>query len=284
MGGIYKISCAANRHLYIGSAKDFNKRWAEHRQLLTKNKHYNSAMQTAWNRFGDRQFAFAIVENIGDEDVEYYLAREASYIHSFRSKGVQLFNTKAMGPGGRVFSQDKISAKISNTLKYKALDMSSEERKAVWGKGRLGKKLSEEHKRKMSTQLCGQRRSVEVRRRMSVGQKESFANNLERKEAIRVMGKRNAGRIPANAIRYVVDGVEYPSGSSAMKALGITSQELFRMVRFGRASRKLKVEVASCVRNPPKDNPKGDPSCVQVQPPLYNREDGVCEDGFGFYI
>ena len=278
MGGIYKISCAANRHLFIGSAKDFDMRWNEHLQLLRKNKHFCQPMQSAWNRFGERQFAFAVIEHIGDEDSKYYLARESAYIRSFQSKGVGLFNTVAMGCSGRVFNQERISSKISSTLQYKAVSMSEEDRKALWGRGRKGMPLSEEHKRKMSETMSGGKRSLEVRKRMSIGQKESFANNPSRKEVIREVGKRNAGRITANAIVYVVDGVEYPSGSSAMRALGITAQELFKMVRFGGAIRVEK-EPLVCQEVVSRE----DSSSVQV-PSLYNREDDLGEDVVGFYI
>lgn len=273
MGGIYKISCAANRHIYIGSAKDLTQRWPSHCKLLTQNRHFNQPLQQAWNRFGARSFSFDIVERIGDEKVKYYLAREATYIQSFRGRGVMLFNTKAMGPNTKHFNQDSINLKIGVAMKYKAMSMSEEDRKRVWGVGRLGRGLSEEHRQKLSTQLRGMRKSVEVRRAMSKGQKESFASSAERKLQSAEVGKRNRGRLPSNAIKYVVDGVEYSSGSHAMRALGITSPQLARMVKYGSASR---VEVLRTI--------KENPSCVVEVAPLYNKDEGGNEDWFGVYI
>lgn len=274
MGGIYKITCAANRHLYVGSCKDFSARWQEHRKLLSQNKHFCPTLQTAWNRFGERQFAYSIVERIGDEDASYYLQREEAYIRSFAGKGVLMFSLQAHGCSSRMFSQEQINLKIATTLQYKAASMSVEDRKRLWGVGRKGKPLSNEHKRKMSEQLVGQRRSVETKRAMSIGQKLSFANNPERKRAIREVGRKNVGRIPSNANPYIVDGVEYKSGSHVMKELGITALELQRLVKFGRARRKFEVKEVK-VETP------------RVQTPVYREEypeDPSSEDGFGLYI
>lgn len=234
MAGVYKISCLANKHVYLGAAKDISGEWAIHRDMLVRNRHFNKALQLAWNRFGPRHFAFDVLERIDEDDIE---RRLEAFIGLFRSRGVMLFNVVGDGVV-RSYNKDKIGLKISNALKYKALSMSVEERKELWGRGRKGKPLSEEHKKKVVEGMTGKKRSVETKRRMSAAQKESFERDDERKKGVARVGKKNLGRVPVNVVGYEVDGVEYESGSSAMRALNITANDLFRMVRFGRAIRK----------------------------------------------
>ena len=39
--GIYKITCIENHKFYIGSSKDIEKRWRQHKNTLRLNKHVN---------------------------------------------------------------------------------------------------------------------------------------------------------------------------------------------------------------------------------------------------
>lgn len=52
--GIYMIINNINEKKYIGSAKNIDKRWYEHRYTLNKNCHDNSLLQNAWNKYGKK--------------------------------------------------------------------------------------------------------------------------------------------------------------------------------------------------------------------------------------
>jgi len=60
--GIYKILNKVNGKFYIGSAKNFNKRWWVHRSLLRANKHHCEHLQAAWNKYWEQSFEFVILE------------------------------------------------------------------------------------------------------------------------------------------------------------------------------------------------------------------------------
>lgn len=60
--GIYKILNKANNKFYIGSSDFIRRRWREHIVLLNSNKHYNSYLQNAWNKYGENTFEFSVIE------------------------------------------------------------------------------------------------------------------------------------------------------------------------------------------------------------------------------
>ena len=51
------------------------------------------------------------------------------------------------------------------------------------------------------------------------------------------IGRLNKGKVPTNAVKFIVDGVEFVSGKAAERELGITSRQLAALVKQGRAYR-----------------------------------------------
>lgn len=60
--GIYAIKCIITGKRYIGSSVSIEKRWTRHKWELKNNKHPNSHLQRAWNKYGELNFEFLIVE------------------------------------------------------------------------------------------------------------------------------------------------------------------------------------------------------------------------------
>ena len=62
--GVYKIENLTNGKIYIGSTATlgFLKRWRIHRNHLRANTHINQHLQNSWNKYGEQQFKFHIVE------------------------------------------------------------------------------------------------------------------------------------------------------------------------------------------------------------------------------
>lgn len=56
--GVYEIAHVVSGKRYIGSAKDFRRRWGEHRKLLRKGRHHSRRLQHSWDKHGEAAFAF----------------------------------------------------------------------------------------------------------------------------------------------------------------------------------------------------------------------------------
>ena len=65
--GIYRIVNNVNGKCYVGSAVNLNNRWRTHKGPLRKNKHGNSYFQNAWNKYGEENFIFEILEYVFDK-------------------------------------------------------------------------------------------------------------------------------------------------------------------------------------------------------------------------
>ena len=81
ISGIYKITCKVNNKIYIGSAKDIKTRWVHHRSKLKHHKHNNPYLQKAYNKYGEVNFIWEIIEECSVNDL---LLKEQYYIDMLR--------------------------------------------------------------------------------------------------------------------------------------------------------------------------------------------------------
>lgn len=77
--GVYKIINLVNNKIYIGSSCNLGQRLWCHRANLRHNKHHNPHLQNAWNKYGEENFDYCIIERCS-EDKQY--EREQFYIDS----------------------------------------------------------------------------------------------------------------------------------------------------------------------------------------------------------
>lgn len=61
--GIYKILNWSTNKFYIGSAVRLRHRLDCHKSELRANKHRNSKLQNAWNKYGEKDFTFHVLEH-----------------------------------------------------------------------------------------------------------------------------------------------------------------------------------------------------------------------------
>jgi hypothetical protein len=67
--GIYRIVNLISGDFYIGSSKDIERRWSEHKRKLNIKKHQNVILQRAWDKYGENNFSFEVVESCSLEDL-----------------------------------------------------------------------------------------------------------------------------------------------------------------------------------------------------------------------
>ena len=139
--GIYGIQNKINGCIYIGkTGMSFGDRWDSHRALLRANKHFNQYLQRAWNKYGEDNFEFIIVEECSVDELNN---REIYYIGFYRDQNLS-YNLADGGEGGSF----------------------------------LGKHLSEETKRKIGEKnrinMTGRKASDETKEKMSRSQKDRY--------------------------------------------------------------------------------------------------------------
>lgn len=78
ISGIYKIKNIITNKFYIGSTINFKVRFNDHKKLLRNNKHNNSHLQNSWNKHGEKNFIFEILEL--NTCVDLLLEREQYYL------------------------------------------------------------------------------------------------------------------------------------------------------------------------------------------------------------
>lgn len=127
MTGIYQIINKINDHAYIGSAVDIKRRWKWHKSRLNKGKHYNEYLQRAWNKYGKENFILVIAEEVQDKAV--LLEIEQKYLDNLCPE----YNISDSATGGNL--GEAVNKKLS--------------RASRGNKANLGKRFTDEHKRKI---------------------------------------------------------------------------------------------------------------------------------------
>jgi group I intron endonuclease len=61
--GVYTIHCQTSGKFYIGSSVKIKARWASHRYLLRNGGHPNTHLQRSYEKYGEHDFVFSIIES-----------------------------------------------------------------------------------------------------------------------------------------------------------------------------------------------------------------------------
>jgi len=156
ISGIYQIKNKVNNKIYIGKSKDIEGRWQCHFRLLESNRHYNDHLQNAYNRYGADNFETAILYYVDEDKLD---VAEMCAIYTFGSDQEDKGYNLTIGGDGVNYSLLTEETKIKrNKAVSDALigrKLSDEHKENMFHQGMLGKKHSEESKKKMSDALVG---------------------------------------------------------------------------------------------------------------------------------
>ena len=145
ISGIYQIQSKTKpERIYIGSAISVYARIESHKQFLRKNNHHSLKLQRHYNKYGEDDLLFSVLEHYILVDRTFILSREQYYIDTLKP----YFN---------------ICEIAGNSMGVKR----SEEMKEKLRKIRIGSKMSAETRAKIS--LANSRRVVteETKRKLS---------------------------------------------------------------------------------------------------------------------
>lgn len=239
--GIYKIVNTLNGKTYVGSTKDFQKRWKEHFNDLEKQQHSSIKLQRSYNKHGKNVFVCEIIEEIPYEK-DKILEREQYWIDTLNSKE-NGYNIADASFGDILTNhplREEIINKIKKTLRDKISAMSEEERKEKWGKpgdknGMYGRHRTEEEKRHLSkinkgrtSVFKGKHHSEETKRKLSemrkgqnTDEKNPFYDKQHSEETKKRLSEMNKGRIPPNRRKVKVDEQIFESVTECSKHFGV---------------------------------------------------------------
>lgn len=117
MTGIYKIENLVNGKVYIGQARNIDRRLNNHLQELIKNIHGNQYLQNAWNKYGEENFKFEPIEECLETELDEKEIYWIDYYGGVNSENT--YNLRAGGYCGGALSEVS-KQKISKTLKERA--------------------------------------------------------------------------------------------------------------------------------------------------------------------
>lgn len=163
MVGIYKITNLKNNKCYIGQSVNINERFTSHKWYLKNNRHVNIKLQRAWNKYGEDNFKFEIIEECNKEVIN---EREIYFIKHFNACSSKGYNLTYGGNS----------------------EIPSEETKIKMSKAQTGKKSTKETRLKLSLSHIGQKSSFgmlgkkatdETKNKLSESSKKQYENKYK---------------------------------------------------------------------------------------------------------
>lgn len=204
--GIYLIKNIINNKVYIGSASNINKRWSRHKKDLVKGKHHSCLLQRAWDKYGEQNFKFEVIEEVSNP--EHLLSYEQVYLDYYKSyhnnKGYNIHKIAYSAYG--IKRSEETKKKMSEANKGRKHNEETKKKIGEASKNRMteehkkkiseaAKNKSEEHKRKISEANKGRKHNEETIKKISEANRNrkdhkyySFNKN-KKKYRVKIWGK-----------------------------------------------------------------------------------------------
>jgi group I intron endonuclease len=156
ISGIYEIRNKVNGKVYIGQSVNVKYRNTDELNELRKNVFHNYHLQNAWNKYGEENFKFSLIERCNEKKLnerEIYHVRNSGYPNR-----KLCYNLTEGGKSGK--SHPEIAKKLSETRKR----MYASGELIPWMKGKTQPKKTRE---KISKSHTGKKRSLESRQKQA---------------------------------------------------------------------------------------------------------------------
>jgi len=219
--GIYRIRNLITNDCYYGSSKNIEKRWIRHKNDLKNNKHINIILTRSWEKYGEENFEFEIVEICDMENLKQieqkYLDLKPKYnIGISASGGDNLTNNP---------NRDLIIERITDSVKERYSKMTSEEKKEKHSKP-LNSNPNWKGGISKSYCNCGEIKDNKAQTcskcRNRSGDKNPFYGKNHNDTTKKILSENMMGKyFGKQNMPLVIDGIEYESLGKAQSELGI---------------------------------------------------------------
>lgn len=198
MRGIYWIRNRINGKFYVGSSKDIEKRFQQHRSHLNKGVHANRHLQGAWKQYGETAFNFEVLEECSC-DADELLEIEQWYLENSRC------------------CDEKFGYNIDTCANCQ--------------RGRhnrnFGKRRSEETKVKLRAANIGKKASCDTRMKMSasrmkrIGLDSPYRKSIQQLDMVgNVIREWNSGKDAARELGILASGISVSARGERLTAEG----------------------------------------------------------------
>lgn len=166
--GIYQILCVPTGKIYIGSSEDLAIRLRTHVAALRSQRHENSYLQRAWNKYGESAFEFSVIELVL---VGFCLEREQYWLDKKRSyeerRGFNISRVAGAPMAGRKHTPETL-AKMKASRLASGYKHSAETRQKMsdQNRGKIFGVQTEESRRKRAESGRGRKHSPETIEKM----------------------------------------------------------------------------------------------------------------------
>ena len=245
--GIYSITNKITKKHYIGSTKDFERRFNEHLNALRTNSHINIKLQRSFKKHRESSFVFEIIE------ITDYIAgikdREQFFIDHFDSKknGYNIADASFGDVLTHHPRREEIISQISSSVKkyrqnfvepHKGLKNSNygkpRDPKVIQAMINGTKNFIAQHGHGPT---LGYKQSEETRNHISekaklrIGEKNPFFGKSHSEKSKILMSEKLRGIKPTNMRKVKINDIDYESLTAATRETGIKTPTLLYRIR-----------------------------------------------------
>ena len=213
---IYKIINIQNAKFYVGSSTVLAARWRKHTRDLRAGKHHCPHLQAAWNKYGEDNFVFRVVEVVAHPDQlaaaeQRWLTEHHGQAHCYNfAKYVDNSNRGVVRADSHKQALSAALIEFYKNNPHHAIGRQhSKASKELMRRNRVGKPVAESTRELLRLANIGKTASAETRAKLSA----------QRKGKVRA--EEHAAKFN-KAIVEVVSGVVYPSLKAAKEAFGMS--------------------------------------------------------------
>ena len=117
---IYQIRNKVNNKIYIGSTNNLKRRWESHIYQLKNNMHHSIKLQKAWNKYGEDNFEFSIIEEFNSDNEDDKYIKEQYYLDLYESYTDKGYNMSNIADTRKLFkrikSENSVFTKITKEV------------------------------------------------------------------------------------------------------------------------------------------------------------------------
>lgn len=167
--GIYSIENVVNHKKYIGQSINIKSRWCKHKVDLNNGSHDNDYLQKSWNKYGENNFEFEILEECSEEELN---EKERYYIDLYNTMNRDYGYNLKSGGQDKNYVTEYVKNKISESNKKyyeehpEARIKSSISAYKQWSNPEIKAKISG-----VNNYMYGKTHTEEARRKISEAQK-----------------------------------------------------------------------------------------------------------------